>query len=47
MLARSDPAALSRFLERCQDWEARSDPPDSSFRAKRHDDKTIVSVLLP
>jgi len=47
VLARSDPAALSRFLECCQDWEARSDPAGQQFpRAKRHDDKTIVSVLL-
>jgi hypothetical protein len=46
-LAHSDAAALARFLERCQDWEARTDPAGQQFpRAKRHDDKTIASVLL-
>jgi len=46
-LARSGPAALARFLARCQDWEEDADPGGQQFpRAKRHDDKTIVSVLL-
>ncbi len=45
-LARSGPAALTRILERCQDWEEHADPAGRLFpRAKRHDDKTIVSVL--
>ena len=46
-LARSGPAALERLLARCQDWEANTDPGGRQFpRAKRHDDKAIVSVLL-
>jgi ferric-dicitrate binding protein FerR (iron transport regulator) len=46
-LARSGPAALERLLARCQDWEANADPGGQQFpRAKRHDDKAIVSVLL-
>jgi hypothetical protein len=45
-LARTGPAALARFLARCHDWEEDADPGGQHFpRAKRHDDKTIVSVL--
>jgi hypothetical protein len=46
-LARSGPDALARFLARCQGWEEDADPGGRHFpRANRHDDKTIVSVLL-
>ncbi len=46
-LARTGPAALARFLARCHDWEEDADPGGRHFpRAKRHDDKTIVSVLM-
>jgi len=45
--ARTGPAALDRFLARCHDWEEHGDPGGQDFpRAKRHDDKTIVSVLM-
>jgi hypothetical protein len=46
-LARSSPAALARFLARLHHWEENTDPGGHHFpRAKRHDDKTIVSVLM-
>jgi hypothetical protein len=46
-LAHSGTGALARFLEHCQDWEIRCDPAGERFpRAKRHDDKTIASILL-
>jgi hypothetical protein len=46
-LAMSGPAGLTRFLQRCQDWESRADPGGRLFpRAKRHDDKTVASVIL-
>jgi hypothetical protein len=46
-LARSSPAALTQFLARLHDWEGHTDPGGQRFpRAKRHDDKTIVSVLM-
>jgi hypothetical protein len=46
-LARTGPAALARFLARCHDWEEHDDPGGRDYpRAKRHDDKTIVSVLM-
>ena len=46
-VARYAPAELARLLQRCHDWEARTDPGGQRFpRAKRHDDKTIASVLL-
>jgi hypothetical protein len=45
-LARSGPSALTGLLERCEDWEEHADPAGRLFpRAKRHDDKTIASVL--
>lgn len=46
-LAPADPGSLARFLARCHDWEEYDDPGGREYpRAKRHDDKTIVSVLL-
>jgi hypothetical protein len=46
-LARFDSGALARFLERCEQWEESADPAGRLFpRAKRHDDKTIASVIL-
>jgi len=45
-LARSGPAALSRLLRHCQDWEQHSDPGGRQFpRSKRHDDKAIASLI--
>lgn len=46
-LARTGPAALARFLGLLHGWEEHGDPGGQDFpRAKRHDDKTIVSVLM-
>ncbi|WP_280409405.1 protein phosphatase 2C domain-containing protein [Nocardia brasiliensis] len=42
------PDALSQLLDRCQQWEAHTDPDGQlQPRAKRHDDKTIAVVRLP
>jgi hypothetical protein len=44
-IADSDQAALSAFLQRCQDWEENDDPNGRQLpRAKRHDDKAIATV---
>ncbi|MDQ2815127.1 MAG: hypothetical protein M3Z75_25570 [Actinomycetota bacterium] len=44
-IAGSGQAALSAFLQRCQDWEENDDPDGRQLpRAKRHDDKAIATV---
>ncbi|KAA8889884.1 protein phosphatase 2C family protein [Nocardia colli] len=44
-LAQADDAELANLLRRCQAWEAAVDPHGIQLsRAKRHDDKTVVTV---
>lgn len=44
-LAGADSAALAGVLDRCQRWEADTDPDGAALpRAKRHDDKTLAVV---
>jgi hypothetical protein len=46
-IAHYRPAELTQLLQRCHDWEEHVDPHGQRFpRAKRHDDKTIASVLI-
>jgi hypothetical protein len=46
-IAHYRPAELTQLLQRCHDWEEHADPHGQRFpRAKRHDDKTIASVLI-
>jgi hypothetical protein len=47
-IAHSDQAGLSALLLRCHEWEANADPDGRQLpRAKRHDDKAVVTVRLP
>ncbi len=44
-IAGSGQAALTAFLQRCQDWEEHDDPDGRQLpRAKRHDDKAIATI---
>jgi serine/threonine protein phosphatase PrpC len=44
-LARSGPAAVTRLLRHCQDWEQHADPDGQQLpRSKRHDDKAIAAL---
>jgi hypothetical protein len=46
-IAHCDEAGLSGLLQRCHEWEATSDPDGRQHpRAKRHDDKAIVTIQL-
>lgn len=47
-MAHSEQAGLSALLQRCHEWEANADPGGRQLpRAKRHDDKAVVTVRLP
>jgi hypothetical protein len=46
-IARSDQAGLSALLQRCHEWEEKTDPDGRRApRAKRHDDKAIATIRL-
>lgn len=44
-VAAADPDDLAALLQRCQDWESTDEQGQQLPRAKRHDDKTLVTAV--